>query len=86
MDLERIIGDLIAERDRLSRIIKALETMERTGAAPKQVQSARRGRKSMDHAARQEVSARMKLYWAKRRVKVVDPGPGESGPENGASA
>jgi hypothetical protein len=29
----------------------------------------RRGRKSMDEKAREEVSARMKRYWARRRAE-----------------
>ena len=66
MDLDGIIRDLLDERNRVDRIIRALEQQESDGEAEKRPKS-RRGRKSMDGAARQEVSARMKQYWAKQR-------------------
>lgn len=66
MDLYRIISELVAERDRLARIIQSLEEME--SAAPRSKSPPRkRGRKFMDSAARREVSERMKRYWAERR-------------------
>jgi hypothetical protein len=74
MDLYRIIGDLVEERNRLQRIIESLEAMDGIAAKPARSRPAARGRKSMDHAARKEVSERMKLYWAKRR------GLGQDGP------
>jgi hypothetical protein len=67
MDLYRIIGDLVEERNRLQRIIESLEAMDGVPAKPAKARPATRGRKSMDNAARKEVSERMKLYWAKRR-------------------
>jgi hypothetical protein len=67
MDLYRIIGDLVEERNRLQRIIESLEAMDGVAAKPMRSRPAARGRKSMDNAARKEVSVRMKLYWAKRR-------------------
>jgi hypothetical protein len=67
MDLYRIIGELVEERNRLQRIIESLEAMDGLATKPQKARTARRGRKSMDHAARQEVSERMKQYWAKRR-------------------
>ena len=82
MDLYRIIGELVEERERLVRIIESLETMSDTGGnrdtggrrgaggRTPRARKSRRGRKSMDDSARQEVSARMKLYWAKRRAAV----------------
>jgi hypothetical protein len=66
MDLDGIIQQLLDERKRLDRIIQALEEPGWGGAVEKRVKS-RRGRKSMDGPARQEVSARMKQYWAKKR-------------------
>jgi hypothetical protein len=68
MDLYRIIGDLVDERNRLQRIIESLEAMDGVAAKPARSRPATRGRKSMDNAARKEVSERMKLYWAKRRA------------------
>jgi hypothetical protein len=67
MDLYRIIGELVEERDRLQRIIESLEAMGEATVKPQRVRIARRGRKSMDDSARRQVSDRMKLYWAKRR-------------------
>lgn len=69
MDLYKAIQDLYAEKEKLERVIASLEELQRTAgsvpALPKGVQ--RRGRKSMDAAERQEVSERMKRYWANRR-------------------
>jgi hypothetical protein len=76
MDLYRIIGDLVEERNRLQRIIESLEAMDGVAPAPTKPRSTGRGRRSMDRAARQEVSERMKQYWAKRR--------GDTGPESAA--
>jgi hypothetical protein len=73
MDLYRIIGDLVEERNRLQRIIESLEAMDGiTAKAARSRPAATRGRKSMDNAARKEVSERMKLYWAKRRAEGTD--------------
>lgn len=68
MDLYRIIDDLVAERNRVQKIIESLELMAvpPDEAAPRSP-TKKRGRKSMDGAARKEVSERMKLYWARRR-------------------
>jgi hypothetical protein len=69
MDLTKTIQDLYAEKDKLERVIASLEELHRMAAvspmAP--VQSKRRGRKSMADQERQEVSERMKKYWASRR-------------------
>lgn len=69
MDLYRIIFELVQERNRLQKIIESLETMDPGANAPPRFPVKRRGRKSMDRAARDEVSARMKRYWAKRRAE-----------------
>ena len=65
MDLYKLIGELVAERDRIARIIDSLE--EASGATYTVAAKKRRGRKSMDAKARREVSERMRIYWAKRR-------------------
>jgi hypothetical protein len=75
MDLYRIIGDLVEERNRLQRIIESLEAMDGFTAKPARARPAARGRKSMDNAARKEVSERMKLYWAKRRGEGTQSPP-----------
>jgi hypothetical protein len=70
MDLYRIIHELMQERDRLQRIIDSLEEMKPDAkASVRQDAGKRRGRKSMDVAGREEVSDRMKRYWARRRVE-----------------
>lgn len=70
MDLYRIIRELVQERDRLQRIIESLEEVKPVGKVQFRPEGKRRGRKSMDHAAREEVSARMKRYWAQRRAEA----------------
>lgn len=68
MDLYRIIRELVEERDRLQRIINSLEGMNSAGHSQAPSTGKRRGRKSMDTTAREEVSERMKRYWARRRA------------------
>jgi len=65
MDLIKILGELYAERQRLIKIIDALESLH--GKKPAAPPTKRRGRKYMNAAARKEVSLRMKRYWAERR-------------------
>lgn len=69
MDLYKAIQDLYAEKEKLERVIASLEELQRSAGSvqvlPKGMQ--RRGRKSMNSAERQEVSERMKRYWAGRR-------------------
>lgn len=71
MDLYKAIQDLYAEKEKLERVIASLEELQRNAgsipALPKSTQ--RRGRKSMNPEERQEVSERMKRYWANRRQK-----------------
>jgi hypothetical protein len=70
MDLYKAIQDLYAEKEKLERVIASLEELQRAagGSVPPVPSSGRRrGRKSMNPDERQEVSARMKKYWAARR-------------------
>jgi len=76
MDLYKAIQDLYAEKEKLERVIASLEELQRTAgslpALPKPVK--RRGRKSMNSSERQEVSERMRKYWASRRqAKETEP-------------
>jgi hypothetical protein len=83
MELYRIIRELLQERNRLQRIIESLEEMKPSGKIKLRPEGKRRGRKSMDRAARDEVSERMKRYWAQRRaersVRAKDQGAGGDG-------
>jgi len=76
MDLYKAIQDLYAEKEKLERVIASLEELQRTAgslpALPKPVK--RRGRKSMNSSERQEVSERMRKYWASRR-EAKEPEP-----------
>jgi hypothetical protein len=68
MDLPKVIRDLYAQKESLTRVISLLEELQGSGgdARPALI-GARRGRKSMGSKEREEVSARMKKYWASRR-------------------
>ncbi len=68
MNINKVIHELYEEKRRLDRVIASLEEMQRTAAVPGALlPEKRRGRKSMDAKARQEVSERMKRYWDARR-------------------
>jgi len=61
MDYVAALRELNLERERLTRLITVLEEVA-AGLKP-----TRRGRKSMSAEEREEVSRRMKRYWAKRK-------------------
>jgi hypothetical protein len=64
---ENVLQLLIAERDRLTRAIEALQSAPaRRGRPPGSGVKTRR-RRGMSAAARKAQSQRMKLYWAQRR-------------------
>jgi hypothetical protein len=69
MNINKAIRELYEEKKRLDRVIASLEEMQRNAATlPNMIiPEKRRGRKSMDPQARQEVSERMKRYWDARR-------------------
>ena len=73
MDLYETIQHLYAEKERLERVISSLEALLGVGTAeiPK-LKGAKRGRKSMGSKEREEVSARMKSYWDRRRNGTID--------------
>jgi hypothetical protein len=74
MDLYKAIRDLYAEKEKLERVIASLEELQRTagGKGPLLDGAKRRGRKSMNSRERQEVSERMKRYWAGRRKQLTE--------------
>ena len=70
MDIYKTIRELHAEKVRLDRVIAALEEMQKRGdGSTRPTGGRRRGRKSMTAAEREQVSVRMKEYWARRRSK-----------------
>ncbi len=81
MDLYKAIQDLYAEKEKLERVIASLEELQRTaGSIPMAPKPAnRRGRKSMNAAQRQEVSERMRKYWASRRQPKQPESSGAGG-------
>jgi hypothetical protein len=66
MDLIKTIEELRREKGKLERVIASLEELKTFDAAADAPVRSRRGRKSMSPKERQEVSARMKRYWANR--------------------
>jgi hypothetical protein len=69
MDLTEIIRNLYSEKTKVENSIAALEALDPTHKAGARSPS-RRGRKSMGDEERQQVSERMKKYWASRREMV----------------
>jgi hypothetical protein len=68
MDINLIIQNLYAEKERLQNLIAALEELTGTGKPIRpSARRGTRGRKSMGAREREQVSARMRDYWAGRR-------------------
>jgi len=68
MDLSATIQNLYAEKQRLEQVIAALEELQSSSTSvPYHVGGKRRGRKFMGQKEREEVSQRMKRYWASQR-------------------
>jgi hypothetical protein len=73
MDTDRMLGELRAERDRISSAIAALEGLTSTGRrmkarAPKAT-AGRKKRRRMSDAARRKLSRLMKQRWAQGKMK-----------------
>ena len=83
MDLNQTIRQLHAEKERLDQVIAALEQLQRTESGGLVRERSPRGRKSMAPAERQQVSARMKAYWAKKRGRRKTP-PNSATPSSGS--
>lgn len=81
MELNKALQHLYAEREKLERVIATLEDLllvpsSQPGTAPA---LKRKGRKAMDPTERQEVSKRMKKYWAGRRQQAAGRSTMDSG-------
>jgi FAD/FMN-containing dehydrogenase len=73
MDLYKAIQELYAEKEKLERVIASLEELQRSASGnASDSHGKRRGRKSMNAKERQEVSERMKKYWASRRKQRTE--------------
>ena len=68
MDLPKIIQDLLEDKAKLELVIASLEDLQRNAIPVSELPKAKRkGRKPMPPQERQEVSERMKRYWARYR-------------------
>ena len=65
MDVDKLIRELNAEIERIKAAIACLEQLRGNSSAA--TNGSRRGRKSMGAQERQQVSLRMRKYWASRR-------------------
>ena len=65
MDVTKTLQCLHEQKRYIEQAISALENLQTGSITPRAVE--RRGRKSMNAAEREEVSRRMKRYWANRR-------------------
>jgi len=79
MNINKAIRELHEEKKRLDRVIASLEEMQQNAVLRiATVPEKKRGRKSMNHQARQEVSERMKRYWDARRKQEQTLGQSEA--------
>jgi hypothetical protein len=67
MDLSKMIAELLEQKQELDQAIAALEELAGGKVNQPGLSRSRRGRKSMSAEEREQVSERMKKYWAKRR-------------------
>ena len=67
MDIAETLLQLYAEKAKLERAITALEELRAARTSTGVRADSPRGRKSMGAEEREEVSRRMKRYWANRR-------------------
>ena len=81
MDLYAAIRELYIDKQRLDRTIAALEELQSAQPSVAALPYKHRGRKSMGTGERQEVSERMKRYWANRRRNRKSIGRDGKGPD-----
>jgi hypothetical protein len=75
VDLRKVIRSLRAELNRINDAIGVLEGLESVGEdAPAAKPSSKRGRKTMGEEERQQVSQRMRRYWAGKRDRQPKAG------------
>jgi hypothetical protein len=75
LDIDKIIGELEQERDRIERAIASLKgsgiSASAQKAAPRNKRSAPHRGSGMSRAARKRLSLLMKKRWAERRKKTA---------------
>lgn len=73
MEIDRILAELRAERDRIDRAIAAIEGLNTTGSRragrPPRPAAARRRHGRMSAAARRKLSRLLKQRWAQGKMK-----------------
>jgi len=69
LDIERLLGELKQERDRIEEAISALQGLGK-GTRPG-ARKGTRGRRHMSAEARARISKAMKLRWAQRKKKAA---------------
>ena len=67
MDLSTTIAEFLEQKEKVDRVIAALEELASVMDSQPVPKRDRRGRKSMGAQERLQVSVRMKQYWARRR-------------------
>jgi len=89
MDIQSIVSDLRAERNRIDQAISALEGLTspapRRGRPPKSTSTGGK-RRRMSAAARKRISEAMKQRWAKQKSKSSAPAKPKAGPTMSAAA
>jgi len=69
MDTNRILAELRAERDRIERVIAALEGVNSTGRLARRLTGATRKIRRISAAGRARIAAAQRARWAKLRKK-----------------
>ena len=70
MDLDETIRQLNVRKQKIELAITLLEQLQDANVSGSAVMPSLRGRKQMGSEERQQVSERMKRYWASRREQV----------------
>jgi len=69
MDTNRILAELRGERDRIERVIAALEGVNSTGRLARYFRRATRKTRRISAAGRARIAAAQRARWAKLRKK-----------------
>lgn len=72
MDLNKVLAELHAERDRLKAMIARVERMSGEGTNSRGPRARRVAPKGMSASSRRAASERMKAYWENRKRKEAE--------------